>query len=549
MNRLFLASILILAAVLRFWDIGKLPNGLHWDEQDTGYQAYSLLKTGRDYFGNPLPLFPHSLAEYRTPVFIYSAVPFVKLLGLTPTSVRLPAAIFGTISVLLIYILANLLFENLKIKKIFGIWNLKIGNLAAFTAAFSPWAIQYSRQSVETGSALCLFLLALCLFLRRKLPISALFFGLAAAAYSPMKLFVPLFLLPLFTIYYLLFTRKQLFIFGLVFSLIFIPVAWDGIFGHSGQRFHELSIFTDPVTASVVNQRREYQMLSSGIPRVVGLSPRLIDKIIYNKPVIWAQTFLDNYFHTFSTQFLFTRGDKELRHSPGSESIGMLQLIEVFPLLIGLYLLINRLINHKLTILLWLLLAPIPASLTRWDNPHAARLFILLPALILTISLGLSKLKRPLFLNYCFLYLVSCIFYVTYFFSNYRWESAKPFQWGFDKAISEGLAASKSYDRVILDFHSDSPLMSYLFYTGISPAEFQSMQPLPSLEIAPGVTGNVFGNVFLLHSGNRVWTDIHLSGRNLVIAAADLPRLDLISENISRIDYPDSTPAFYILER
>ena len=123
MNRLFLASILVLAAVLRFWDIGKLPNGLHWDEQDTGYQAYSLLKTGRDYFGNPLPLFPHSLAEYRTPVFIYSAVPFVNLLGLTLTSVRLPAAIFGTISVLLIYILANLLFENLKIKRIFRFAN------------------------------------------------------------------------------------------------------------------------------------------------------------------------------------------------------------------------------------------------------------------------------------------------------------------------------------------------------------------------------------------------------------------------------------------
>jgi len=106
-NVLILAGIVILASLLRFYDIDKLPNGLHWDEQDTGYQAYSLLKTGKDYFGNTLPLFPHSFADFRTPVFIYSSVPIVKFFGLTPFSVRVISAVSGILSVILIFYLAR----------------------------------------------------------------------------------------------------------------------------------------------------------------------------------------------------------------------------------------------------------------------------------------------------------------------------------------------------------------------------------------------------------------------------------------------------------
>ena len=133
----FLVAILVLAGILRFWDISHLPNGLHWDEQDTGYQAYSLLKTGKDYFGNVLPLFPHSFADWRTPVFVYSAIPFVKLLGLTPLAVRLPSAISGILSVILIYYLANQLFKK------------PVGILAALVLSLSPWHVLYGRQSVE----------------------------------------------------------------------------------------------------------------------------------------------------------------------------------------------------------------------------------------------------------------------------------------------------------------------------------------------------------------------------------------------------------------
>ena len=128
-----LAVLLLLASLLRLWNLGILPNGLHWDEMDTGYQAYSLLKTGKDYFGNVLPFFPHSFADYRTPVFIYSAVPFVASLGLSAVSVRLVAVVWGLLSIVLIYLLVR-------------DW------LAPAVMTFSQWHLQYSRKSVETMS-------------------------------------------------------------------------------------------------------------------------------------------------------------------------------------------------------------------------------------------------------------------------------------------------------------------------------------------------------------------------------------------------------------
>src|SRR3989344_3653396 len=340
-NVLILAGIVILASLLRFYDIDKLPNGLHWDEQDTGYQAYSLLKTGKDYFGNTLPLFPHSFADFRTPVFIYSSVPIVKFLGLTPFSVRLPSAISGVLSVILIFYLAKQL------------WNWKTGQLASLVLALSPWHILYGRQSVECNIMLPYLLLSLITFYKglknhNWFILSGLFFALTTATYSPAKFFSPAILLTLFIIHYSHFklVSKKVKLFAVAFFItVFAPVFISSAFGPAGTRFHDLSLFTDPTISAEVDRHRLTSNLSSGTTRPVGLQTRLIDKIVYNKFTLPLSTFVSNYFNTYSTQFLFTQGDQELRHSPSKSSIGQLQLIEVIPLILGLYFLISRSIS------------------------------------------------------------------------------------------------------------------------------------------------------------------------------------------------------------
>jgi len=531
-RKLLLAGIsLLLAAVIRIVDLQNLPNGLHWDEMDTGYQANSLFRTGKDYFSNPLPLFPHSFADYRTPVYIYSAVPIIAKLGLSAVSVRFVSVIWGLLGIILIYLLTK-------------DW------IAPAVVALSPWHVQYSRKAVETISLSTLFLAALACFLRglrhpRWLILSGLFFGLSMAAYSPGKLFIPLFLIVLIFIY-----RKSLIKISSIhllasiisFSLIAVPVGLDSIFGKSGTRFHDVAVFTDPTRAFEINLRRLDTALSSGQSRKVGLKTSAFAKLLDNKIIDITTTIANSYLQTFSTEFLFIKGDPEPRHSPSKNTIGQLHLPEILPLIIGLY--------HLPAVLIpWILLSPIPAALTRDGGNHAARLLIMFPAFAWVITLGIRRLQKihPLLSIFYFLVFMGSSFYIFgYYFTHYRFESAQPYQWGFSQMAKLAYSKAGQYDRVILDFGSDSALMAYLFTNKIPPRKLNFSKQILNTETPD------LGNIYLLPPGSRSWSDIVtqklLSGRNLVIAAANtLPNPGVVPAP-TRIDYPNSQPAFYTFE-
>src|SRR5258706_212435 len=104
--------IIILAIVLRFFQLGTNPPSLDWDEASIGYNAYSILKTGADEYGNILPLSFRSFDDYKPPVYIYLAVPSVSLFGLNEFAVRLPAAVIGVIAVIAVYFFANELLKD-----------------------------------------------------------------------------------------------------------------------------------------------------------------------------------------------------------------------------------------------------------------------------------------------------------------------------------------------------------------------------------------------------------------------------------------------------
>lgn len=107
-----LILILLLAAVLRLWNIDKVPVSLFGDEIDEGYHAYSILKTGKDYTGHLAIFDVTSLADKKAPLNSYLMVPSIAFFGISPVGVRLPAAIFGILGVLAIYLLADLLINR-----------------------------------------------------------------------------------------------------------------------------------------------------------------------------------------------------------------------------------------------------------------------------------------------------------------------------------------------------------------------------------------------------------------------------------------------------
>lgn len=540
MKRLLpLFFILVIGVLLRFPSLGHNPIGLFWDEQDTGYQAYSLLTTGKDYFGRTLPLFLHSLADWRTPVFIYSAVPFVHFFGLTALAVRLPAALSGLISVLLIYYLGRLLYNH------------RVGLFAALFLSVSMWAVLYNRQSVECNIMLMYLILGLVAFYKKWLPLSALSFALAIASYSTAKLFVPLLVGYLVLAHWPVIKStnfKTLALSLFLGSLIGLPVLFQSTFGPAGTRFHDVSIFTDPTIPSSIDYKRLESDLAGGTPRTLGMQPKLLTKLVYNKFTLPFSVFVTNYFNTYSAQYLFTQGDTNPRQSPSPNSIGQLYLVEAVPLLIGLYFMVK---NKNYLLVFWFLAGPIPSALTRDGGPHAARTFLLLPAFALVVGYGvyiLLQKSRLLLLSYCLLLLLSSVFAYQYFFTTYRFEGAAPFQWGYDQLVTLAVSSSPHYDHVYVDTRYDSALMAYLFYTKYSPALFQSQQPFPTAQVLPDATATQFGNIYLLNPGVRVWTNTHLPGHNLIISSAAQPLIDAYTPK-QTLTYPDSTPAFYIFAR
>src|SRR3989338_7329776 len=118
MKKYLLIAILILAAVLRLYKISSFPAGLNADEAALGYNAYSLLLTGKDEHGHSWPVNLESFGDFKPAGYAYLLIPFIKVFGLTEFAVRLPSAIFGILAVLFIYLLSRDLFADTNIKYI-----------------------------------------------------------------------------------------------------------------------------------------------------------------------------------------------------------------------------------------------------------------------------------------------------------------------------------------------------------------------------------------------------------------------------------------------
>ena len=81
-NKILLVVILIVSLVLRYYKIDQIPPSLNWDEVSIGYNAFSILKTGKDEWNQFLPVHFKAYGEYKLPVQIYASIPGIYFFGL-----------------------------------------------------------------------------------------------------------------------------------------------------------------------------------------------------------------------------------------------------------------------------------------------------------------------------------------------------------------------------------------------------------------------------------------------------------------------------------
>lgn len=221
-----MAVLFCAAFFLRAYRLGSLPDVLHVDEAGLGCNAWCLARYGVDRYLNRWPVYPQNYGYGgQSPLYTYSVALLLKLFpqeGLTVALLRIPALLFGMLTVFCSAALLRLLFANKA---------LSLAGTAFVT--FCPYFIMASRYGLDCNMMLGATALALTLlfYYLKKPGLAALLlcgggFALILYAYALSYLVVPVFLLLLAP--YLLYTRqitlRRLFLLAGELALLALPL-------------------------------------------------------------------------------------------------------------------------------------------------------------------------------------------------------------------------------------------------------------------------------------------------------------------------------------
>lgn len=455
-----LIIILVIAVFVRFYGLTTTPPSLNWDEVSHGYNAYSILHSGRDEWGVKIPIIFRAYGDYKLPVYIYTTAISIALLGLTTLAIRLPSAIAGVLLVFYTYRLAKLLF------------NKDIAILASFLVAVEPWSLFLSRIALEANLSQALIVAGAYYLLTgikeyKKLILGIFLLGLSVWTYNSARVFVPLLILAFLLIYLKEISRLTMtnirattgvfLLCALFFGTMLIQLS-----GGTGQaRYKNVSIINEGSVA-VIEQKRNNTSL-----------PAVVSKFVYNRPVYFATNFGNNYLSHFSPRFLFFEGGSDYQFN--IPNTGLLYIVNIVPFYAGLIALIKRAKadRHSLLLLSWIVLSPIPASITR-ESPHTLRDIVALPTPMILSSLGVfwilslfAKFKKyQIHTAAIYVFVVAFLAgsYLADYFNQYRVNYSWSWQYGYKQVVELIEQDYNNYDKIIFTKKYGEPHEFLLFY-------------------------------------------------------------------------------------
>ena len=452
-------AIIILSFLLRFILLDKIPPSLNWDEVSQGYNAYSILKTGRDEWGVSFPLANfRAYGDYPTTFYMYTTIPFVYLFGLNELSVRLPSVIFGSLLPLLIYLLA----EHLTRRK-------TVALTAAFFSAVSPWSILLSRQTIQAIPATSLLTFGILLFvvgMKKKTWLAIIgtaVLGLSAFAYHNTRIFSPLFLVVLLFLYrrQLLANLKLLAIILTTAVILFVPTTLAALSAEGSAR----SAFVGIINPGAINE--------INTARGASTLPPLFARLVHNKVTYFIPKAVTNYLGYFSPQFLFLKGGSQYQFSV--QGFGIVNPLESLFFYLGLLTLVinlRKLDLSKKVILYWLLLSPLPAAITN-DPYQVVRATTMLPAVYLLTAIGLTRAldRKVIFTVFWVIYLSWLALYLKNLFFDYSNKYSQAWQYGYKQVFQ--LLKAYPNQKVIITKRYGEPHLFYAFYSQLDPKIIQ----------------------------------------------------------------------------
>lgn len=452
--------IVAFALALRLLWLDRIPIAIANDELDYILDAKAIFFSGKDLSGewSPLSLVPppHQVPKAELPSLIVS--PLIGSMRLSLFSARLPYVLWGTVLIVVLYLIAQKLFDQ------------KTAFIVGAIAAINPWSFYFSRTAFEAPLAVTFYFLAFYILISLKgwgLLFSFPFLFLAFFSYIGTKIiFLPFVLIVCFYSWFFVnkkrFTKQYLLLCLLslgvftwfVFSLRYQP---------AGTRVSGLLTPFHSVVVQRVNTERRLSVVN---PLV---------RVFANKLVVFLKLFFERYLGAFSTDFLFLYGAKEGASSMWTH--GVFYYLDLLFLALGFCSLFLKNRSLWLCLVALVAIAPLPSSFVAGGREYAFRAVLLYPVIILFISLGISffiSLKKTNY--YCLgaVIVIGAIYFIhllnflnIYFFRNPIYNSEG---FGLSQRVLINYVNRVKFDaRKVLVVSSDNLNMfkRYLFYSDV----------------------------------------------------------------------------------
>lgn len=478
-NRSLLGIILLVALLLRLFQLNQIR--LTHDEMSIGYNAYSILKTGRDEWGKAWPLVFRAFGEGKLPGYIYASVPMIALFGLNSLGVKLVSVISGVLAIWLLYLLIEKLSKQ-----------AKIGVLAAIIMAISPWPLHLSRMALESNLALMFFLAGLVFWVKfeheksiqiwksTSFWLAALFLGLTGYTYIAYRMFVPILFVTLSLINALkskastrIISSLPALLLAIVVIVLQLPFFVD--FNQTNtSRFSTLFVQNEAGSTALSTEKNNFCFLTA-----TKLAP--VCRYLYSAKIYSVQAIASSYLHFLSPNFVFLDGDP-------LTYLGVPGQPEIYVFLLPFYLfgLFRWLIlekNKSYLLLVGFLIAPLPGALA--GSPQIVRGSPLLPFIIFFTASGfyyayrwLKSIRQKMVTNFLMVIflmvagLYICQFALEYFLIYPRQYRADFYQLG-PEAVRFLLENQNSFDQIYITNDFPDAHIALAFYGQIEPNFYQ----------------------------------------------------------------------------
>jgi 4-amino-4-deoxy-L-arabinose transferase-like glycosyltransferase len=468
-SNLWLILIISFAFVLRIVGLTYNPPSLNWDEISHGYNAYSVMTSGMDEWGQRFPIANfRAYGDYPLPLNLYLTIPSIATFGLTEFAIRFPHVILGVLSVIATYFLA------------LGLTKRKdIGLITSLLIAIDPWTLFTSRFVLQSNLSIFFLITALAFFFNREkwrwnVPLTFLSLGLTLFSYHSTRIVTPILVVALFVVY-----RKELFTFFkkktihsnlsvIILLLFFIPLPFILLNPNARARSKEVFILNDAAVYSIESSRNESTL------------PQFVSKLVYNRPIYFFKEFAGNYLEYFSPTFLFKSGGTQYQFSLPNH--GLLYWVELPFFYLGLCLLLLYFAYGKKDyqfLLLWFLIGIVPAAITK-EHYAVLRSTGVLPIPEILVAMGLFTFidwfhkrgnNRINVRNHIIFLFVICLCislarYLYLYNTSYRDTYSSSWQYGYKEAVFYAKDHYRDYDQIIVTKKYGEPHEFFLFFGG-----------------------------------------------------------------------------------